>query len=943
MKTSFVKVLFVVFAALAMAGCLNPIGFMSNAGLGLGGGGINTGNGISDAGQGATGETNPGIITNKDLALLYTHNLSKTAAITRIVYTLSSPPESFTKGPISVLSTYSTTHTPSIDVVWSIEVTYRDPTAIAPTPTEGTLTITKPLLKLGQINFINHLWFYKGTDGLFHLDPSDDATGDPPPDLDNLDQDPTKRDKAVIRIFNKSKSTSIVAHITPYELPEIPPALNIIAISNGSKSVPSTNSQYKYSIRIDWESTNTPATGTVSIHDIMTRPTAERNFYFYRTIYGEFVITDDPNGDIDLDDTRPDNGGGGDNGEGENPDDTTYDPTKLGIVIVRNLTSGSANGRNVNSVSFQRIGKGPFTMTPGPTQGSEKAILLSPGTWTVDLYFTPEDDDEPDDGHIQTHKVVVAAAGHSNYIYFYKRASGPFDIETGNSIPSADFDPSNTTTTIADGTGIFHIVNNSAVGSIIAQVRWHDVNYPVTIAQGNSRDLQVEAGTGNLSFRISNKSTFGIELAYTLHNRETIDVTYMDSFENTAALPPPGSSSIMIDNRSTFTVNKFVIYKINLDTVTVENTAFEPPGPIGPNGRSSKIVENANDVVIQLYMSSGTENMVLSRAARLDNTVVLITINPNDTEDGTGKGTEDEDSTGLNVGGLRVFNNYYAGVPNGPDMKIFKFKLYAKDDDGNYPLYPLSPDYTWNGTGDGPSWVGSIIPDSATEYAPILRSSNENIYNLAQGYYKLVIVASVYPWTTVAAGNYTPPGMNTFLTETSISYDCGDILITDNIERQYYFNVAAGKEKDVPRGFVEIMISYTGISAGDLDTISYHPASFVEIAVPKTNVTELGNGNGVYSRLFSYWPGTWAGLQDGPYVGPDHLVLKHQGIIGYAQTVGPYYIPPGFYYGRYGDSYSSGRVFGNGNLGYWRVMDLSKKGGHRVYIQLDPTVGLAWN
>jgi hypothetical protein len=230
-------------------------------------------------------------------------------------------------------------------------------------------------------------------------------------------------------------------------------------------------------------------------------------------------------------------------------------------------------------------------------------------------------------------------------------------------------------------------------------------------------------------------------------------------------------------------------------------------------------------------------------------------------------------------------------------------------------------------------------------YNPILRGSNENIYNIPQGYYKLVIVASVYPWSTIAAANYQIPGTSSVLTEASVSYDCGDILITDNIERQYYFNVAAGKEKDVPRGFVEIMISYTGIMGDSSSStgLGYHPASFVEIAVPKTNVTHISDGSGEYSRLFSYWPGIWVGLQEGPYVGPDHLILKHQGIIGYAQTVGPYYIPPGFYYGRYGDSYSSGRVFGNGNLGYWRVMDLKNYGGHRVYIQLDPTVGLAWN
>jgi hypothetical protein len=666
-------------------------------------------------------------------------------------------------------------------------------------------------------------------------------------------------------------------------------------------------------------------------------PNSTKNtVYFFRNSSGQY--------DMDTSGGNPpynndDSGGNGDEGEGGDPDSNPgYNPNSLGVVIVRNLTN-TPNDRGIESVTFVRAGKGPFTMVPGPDAGSEKSILLTPGNWTVEVNFVEEAGDNPADGVLSRTKVVMASAGHSNYVYFYKRLSGPFELETGNSIPTVDFDPSNTTTTIADGSGVFHITNGSVAGSIIADVKWGDAIYSnMTIAQGNSRDVQVEAGTKNLSFRISTKSSYGIELAYTLHNRETIDITYMDSFEDTAALPPPGKSSIKVDNKSSYTVNRIVIFKADLSEVVIENTAFEPPGPIGPNALASKIVDNAGDVVIQLYMSSGADNIVLSRAHRLYNSIVLISIGPNDTDDGTGKGTEDEDSTESNVGGLRVFNNYYAGVTNAPDMKIFKFKLYKKDSGGNYPTYPTSPNYTWNGADTTAGWIGSAVAGS---YNPIFRGRNENIYNLAEGYYKLVIVASVYPWSTVAAANYTIPGTSTTITETTVSYDCGDVLITDNIERQYYFNVAAGKEKDAPRGFVEIMISYTGI-AGDYDTITYHPASFVEIVTPGTNVTTTGDGSGIYSRLFSYWPGSWVGLQEGPYVGPNHLVLKHQGIIGYAQTAGPYYIPPGFYYGRYGDSYSSGRIFGNAAT-YWRVMDLKSYGGHRVYVQLDPTVGLAWN
>jgi hypothetical protein len=383
-------------------------------------------------------------------------------------------------------------------------------------------------------------------------------------------------------------------------------------------------------------------------------------------------------------------------------------------------------------------------------------------------------------------------------------------------------------------------------------------------------------------------------------------------------------------------VNRLVIYKSDLTTYPIENIDLEPPSPIGPNARGSKIVPNMNDVVIQIYMSSGSDNIVVSRSARLDNTVVLITLQKTDTDDGTGKGTDDEDSTVTSAGGLRVFNNYWAGVANAPDMKIFKFILYKKNADGTYILTPAA--YTWNGTGIGNTWIGGPATVTST-YNPILRARNENIYNLPQGYYKLVIVASTFPWELIRLGTYTIPGTSTPLTEALISYDCGDVLITENIERQYYFNVATGKEKDVPQGYVELYIAFTGLQTGT----DYHPASFVEIMIPKNGQTTAGALSSDQTK-FEYWPGTWGNLNDGPYVTEDYLVFLYRGVIGYSQTVGPYYIPPGYFLGRYGDSWgSNGRIYGNGRGTYWRRMDMKDRGGQRAYVQLDPSLGVAWN
>jgi hypothetical protein len=629
------------------------------------------------------------------------------------------------------------------------------------------------------------------------------------------------------------------------------------------------------------------------------------------------------------------------------------------------LTYGAEFGRPIERIIFTKGQSGPYTMLPGPNAGGERAILLGAGTWDVELHFTVKDDaspaDSPADGTIVTTKSIIAASGYANYIYFYKRTNGSYDIGTGNTIPG-DLDESNTKDTISDGMGVFEITNSSAAGSIIAQVKWMNVNYPVTIAQNNMVRLQVPAGTGNLSFRITTKTTFGIELAYTLRNQNTIAVNYMDSFENTSALPPPGSSSIVVDNQSTFTVDKLVVFKRNMDTVQILNTTFEPPGPIGPNRSASRIVENAGEVVIQVYMSASNESIVLSRAAVLSDTVVLIAITRTDTDDGTGKGTDDDETTINEAGGLRVFNNYRSGAAHAPDMKIFKFKLYQQhviiisgtgtpQDPYVYgePTYSSTPEYYWNSTGvtGTNTWNGeNFVPST---YNPISRAGNDNIFNIPQGYYKVVIVATTYPWQSVV-DHVQVPGVPGGLTEELISYNCGDIMIADKVERQYYFDVASGKEKDAPQGFVAIYIQYTGMLGGGGGNVDYHPAAFEEFVIPPKwdmpATWESANTGRTMAQatLYSNWPGAWDNPMDGIWAPIATRALLNTQILSYEfPNIGPFYLPPGRYFVRYGDTYGTkGRIFGQGSTLHWRPMDILNYGGGTVTVSLDPSLGVTF-
>jgi hypothetical protein len=944
MKKYTMFVLFVFLTAIMMISCINPIGFIqpqdNGAGAGAGAGSV------IGSGEGQQGEADPSLIADKSLALLYTNNLSKSAAIQTIKATLTSPAETFTKGPVPVNSVYSTTHTASVNPEWRIEITYKT------SDREGTLIINRPLLKLGYINFINKIWFYKGTDGDYHLDPSDNCNGIPGVAIDPNDLPDDKKDTGTIRIYNRSKSTDITAVIDP-SAAAVPGSLNVNKLTQSSSKVKASET---YSLHVTY--TNSAGGGTVSpdFTNIHIQPAAERAFYFYKNLFGDFVVSDNP-GDADPNDLEPGiNGGGpGEDGEGGNPDDyPNYDPAKLGVLVVRNLTSGDTHGRKITSVVFSRTAKGPYSMIPGPNMGSERGILLSPGNWNIDLYYETQAADRDDGdpvGKISKTKMVVAASAYVNYIYFYKNKAGNYAVETGNTIPSGDLlDEANTTITVGDGMGIFEITNSSSAGSIIAQVKWMGVNYPVTIAQGNKYRLEVPAGTGNLSFRITTKTTFGIELAYTLRARETIPVNYMDSFENTSALPPPGSSSIVIDNQSTFTVNKLIIYNRAMVGTTIPNTALEPPGPVGPNRSASKIVPNMGEVVIQVYMSQSNESIVLSRSATLSDTVVLIAINRGDTDDGTGKGTDDGETTVTNAGGLRVFNHYRAGESNAPDMKIFKIHLYEQDsvDTNGVPIYAANPTYTWNGTGIGVMWDGSSHTTGST-YNPILRAGNDNMFNIPQGYYKLVIVATTYPWQAIV-DNLSVPGITGGLTEALISYDCGEVMIANKVERQYYFDVASGKEKDAPRGYAAIYIQYTGVMGGS-GALTYHPAAFEEFAIPPKDKVPSINDAGTWAptnaqKNYNNWPGKWTNQQTGVWASMANRALLNTQILNYnSPNIGPFYLPPGRYYVRYGDTYGgSGRIFGEGSdtVLRWRAMDISDCGGRTVTVSLDPSQGVSF-
>jgi hypothetical protein len=615
-----------------------------------------------------------------------------------------------------------------------------------------------------------------------------------------------------------------------------------------------------YTLNVHWS--NADGAGDVpAVGNIHVQPAGERSFYFYKNLFGTFVISDEY-GDADPNDSSPTVTGGGGGGpgdiEGASPG-TINDGNRddLGLLAVRNLTIGTY-AANITAVTFTKVGggSGPFTMDPGPLASHERSILLSPGTWDISI---AHDGTGPTNPAVTSKTVVNAASKPIHYVYFYRNRSGQYVAGAGDEAPT-DSDPSSTTPeVIVDGWGTFRIFNNTHVSAQVVEIEWLGNPYSVTVLPGDTTEIQIPPGTGQLRFRIGTKTTFGQPVVKSVRESAVTEARYDDSLEDITNIPT-GFGLLTIENRTTTAVvESLEVYKRDLTSFTVSNASFEPsPGPI-TSGQSGKVLINngeySNGVsgyynyIVQIHMRLGSDYFNIERMVYLYNNMVTIQVTQADIDDGSDGTVPDPDPnpTAKHYGALRVFNAYErsygvmeGGGPLIPPLRIFKFYLDPVPRRGNaaqttgpngsvlahtYPAEtgPADEQCAVPSDPDNHGKYDSTASDGTIPARPeILVGNNAQLRPIHQGVYNLKVVAGFYTWDMYT--NSAQVNGQT-LTEGLITYDCGDVVILEGYETQFHFSPPGNQGRDVPTGFVTFWIGATNQATST-------NASYVEMIVP---------------------------------------------------------------------------------------------------------------
>jgi hypothetical protein len=700
----------------------------------------------------------------------------------------------------------------------------------------------------------------------------------------------------------------------------------------------------------------------------------------------------DPTNEDPPDNQVPDGAGGGTGPgavgerEGDSPGAITDNNRNLGLLVTRNLTKG-VSAMPVDQVVFEKTdGTKIYAMKaysdpPANTiraftilAGEERSILLSPGDWRITLYYTypatgqPEDGVGPNGKTITKTKTVKSSLLGVNYVYFYRTTSGSYDLGISDGLPP-DYDPNENGPVTNPLLGSITIKNNSLKGTVIREIRWTPGG--VALVQEKSAtvfpsgsyvvtDLNPDAGgNGKIQFKINDSTIFGQEVNAHVYMGQTTEVIYTDDIEN---LIPVGFGVLRLQNNSAESVTGITTYDRAMIPHEYNITVLSNGGVASlniPNG----------SYIVQVHL----ESYNVERILEFLNNIVPFTITANEH---TGVGNPDPDSR-PGKGSVRLYNSYYESTSQAAlDFKVFKFIMTGVDDRVGYASPTKGLVYVWNGTGIGsgrtgnsaatpagsravpgqyfprtstpnpptqasqiPAWHASATGHwggndyTLSTYQPITRSDNDNLSGLEPGYYRLTVVAGSYSWQMYVDGlavtgvaGHGPAGV---LIEEDITYDCGEIAITEGNERQYYFD-ARNREKDTPNGYVTVYIQFTGSEAFGTE---YHPAAFEEISYPPS----------VADTKFATWPKAWKNFQEGPYAESARTIIRHTRILNSNNaTAGPFAIPPGYYFGRYGDTHgTNGRVRGNGTAN-WRAMDLRLYYRRTITISLDPTSGFTW-
>ncbi|MDR0642162.1 MAG: hypothetical protein LBG07_06865 [Treponema sp.] len=557
--------------------------------------------------------------------------------------------------------------------LWKARAIWIDPND----PSCGGGVISTSIIKAGIGNYVNHLYFYKSTDGKYYLTDKSDSTQWSPP-FDNSDYlangsgggetkdgegqitneggtidtgnswwDANRNSYGILQVKNLSSRVAVTkvefeSGGKKYEMGRISP--------HGDRSIVLATGAWQAKVHYTVSSTTSQKTAAITIYPVGL--TGRLNYLYFYYTGSDYDVS----GGETPPDYQNDSGGGSSSpgyAEGDSPgalNDTNRD--KLGLLILRNLSPDLA----VDYADFTKS-PGSFSMNPGPAVKDQKSILLGSGDWQVKVYYTINASASAGP------KTATIVAGQVTYMYFYKTRTGGYAISPSwppNPDDSAS-DNADPGTIIGDDEGWLNIINNSA-SAIIDRVQynnggtWIDIAIPTasgTIAPGNESDPDLVVLKGSWSFRFKTllKQTYSRSVSKTIRAGHTVDITYTDALD--ADEPPDGYGTLRIVNDSSSSV-----YRVKYTNLTQSGAEYAVDISI-PQGQNQSLILPAPasgsppfyTYLVKCYISSGGAARYVQNQVEIRNQQISTITITNDTPTVVESGAD-------NQGHIRVYNNY---------------------------------------------------------------------------------------------------------------------------------------------------------------------------------------------------------------------------------------------------------------------------------------------
>jgi hypothetical protein len=534
----------------------------------------------------------------------------------------------------------------------------------------------------------------------------------------------TITDSAVLMLINRSKTID-VTKVTVRQ-PENPDAADPVVEFTNKPLRLTKKAQYlqpsdiSYEITIEYKDfktnpSGTPGSATVTMP--LPKP-LEYPLYLYRSHGGGggIIVTPNPVEPADPDDTEDPPGQppqSPDDGEGSVPGVVpSYNRGTMGVFVVMNMT----RNQPVSKVEFEKYNGtarkyysiitttqtvfGSSTPVPAVKASDQRSIALGQGSWNTKLSYTVTLPGGATEGRTTDvrQSVVIPINDpqslRSNYLYFYKRASGGFDVSHVWPPVDGDYDKDGNVDiedTLPDGWGILELYNESETGTVLEKIRIGGDEHNIMMARGDEPlRFMLVAGDYNIAFKPYQQSDFGFNLPRTIRAGRVTKLVYVDYLGKTDVLPPDGGHGvgmIRITNMSSGLVSVVTLRNlVDSRTRTIGYEDFTPPhtiqynqvGKILVQGTSSFPVIAGPNFLVQVEVQTPSGTVLIERRVELRNRIVDILIGPEDLIDTRVFGSRvvvvNNADTPNSVAGLMIYNvadpisqrNFNINVPNPP-------------------------------------------------------------------------------------------------------------------------------------------------------------------------------------------------------------------------------------------------------------------------------------